>query len=59
MAAADEQKLISASGYYATDSGKSEVERGSHDDALRNNSITREEWLEKWNLKNGSTRIQG
>ena len=52
MVSADEHKLISASGYYATESGRNEVERGLHDETLRSKSITREDWLSKWNLKN-------
>lgn len=54
MDSADARKLISVSGYYATDSGRKEVERGLHDGTLLKNSITRENWLASWNLKSNS-----
>ena len=59
MASADEQKLLTASGYYATESGKDEVERGSHDETLRRNAVTREDWLANWNLRNIPARKAG
>lgn len=55
MASADEHKLLTASGYYATESGKDEVERGLHDETLRKNAVTREDWLVKWNLQSISS----
>ena len=56
MDSADESKLISVSGYYATIDGRNEVERGSHDEKLRKNSLTREGWLERWTSKTGGIK---
>lgn len=58
MCSADSRKLITASGYYATENGRNEVERGLHDETLRRNSTTREDWLAKWTLKAGNIQKQ-
>ena len=42
----DTHKLLKKSGYYATFAGKGEVERGDHDKTLKENGITRKDWLE-------------
>jgi hypothetical protein len=39
---------LKASGYYATENGKAEVMRGSHDHTLEANGTSREEWLKMW-----------
>lgn len=47
----DTQKLLKASSYYATENGKDEVMRGSHDHTLEANGTSREEWLKMWQKK--------
>lgn len=48
----DTRKLLTVSSYYATDGGRQEVERGSHDATLLHHGMTRDEWLDKWKETN-------
>lgn len=52
----DDAELLSVSSYYATESGRDEVARGSHDQRLAAHGISRLEWLVKWDMKCGSFR---
>ncbi len=54
LASKDTQKLLKASGYYATENGKAEVMRGSHDRTLEANGTSREEWLKMWQERCGN-----
>lgn len=50
----NEESLLRASGYYATELGRDEVANGLHDDTLAKHEMSRSGWLVSWKLKFGA-----